>query len=107
MKTASSFKVGRILGKCQLLNLIARGGMGSVYVAKHLFLHRMVTVKLLQWTLSDVLERSVEAFENGARALARLNHPNIATIYDIDDVGPAVLLVDVVDRRDVGVVEAV
>ena len=37
MKTASSFNVGRILGECQLLNLIARGGMGSVYVAKHLF----------------------------------------------------------------------
>ena len=85
MKTPSSFKVGRILGKCQLMELIARGGMGSVYVAKHLFLHRVVAVKLLSWTFSDLLERSIEAFETGARALARLNHPNIATIYDIDE----------------------
>src|SRR5207249_792535 len=77
MKSPSSFKVGRILGKCQLLELIARGGMGSIYVAKHIFLQRMVTVKLLKWTFSDLLERSMEAFERGAQALARLNHPNI------------------------------
>jgi serine/threonine-protein kinase len=105
MKTASSFKVGRILGKCQLLNLIARGGMGSVYVAKHLFLHRMVAVKLLQWTYSDVLERSVEAFETGARALARLNHPNIATIYDIDEEnGRPYIVTEYVDGRDVATI---
>jgi len=102
MKTASSFKVGRILGKCQLLNLIARGGMGSVYVAKHLFLHRMVAVKLLKWTFSDVLERSMEAFETGARALARLNHPNIATIYDIDEEdGRPYIVTEFVDGQDV------
>jgi len=102
MKTASSFKVGRILGKCQLLELIARGGMGSVYVAKHLFLHRMVAVKLLKWTFSDVLERSMEAFETGARALARLNHPNIATIYDIDEEdGRPYIVTEFVDGQDV------
>lgn len=102
MKTPSSFKVGRILGKCQLLELIARGGMGSIYVAKHLFLHRMVTVKLLRWTFSDLLERSLEAFEEGARALARLNHPNIATIYDIDEEeGRPYVVMEYVDGQDV------
>ena len=102
MQTPSSFKVGKILGKCQLLKLIARGGMGSVYVAKHLFLHRMVTVKLLKWSLSDLLERSMEAFETGARALARLNHSNIATIYDIDEEnGRPYVVMEYVDGRDV------
>jgi len=102
MKSPSSFKVGRILGKCQLLQLIARGGMGSVYVAKHLFLHRMVTVKLLKWTFSDLLERSMEAFETGAQALARLNHPNIATIYDIDEEdGRPYVVMEYVDGQDV------
>jgi serine/threonine-protein kinase len=102
MQTPSSFKVGKILGKCQLIKLIARGGMGSVYVAKHLFLHRMVTVKLLKWSLSDLLERSIEAFEQGARALARLNHTNIATIYDIDeDNGRPYVVMEYVDGRDV------
>jgi serine/threonine protein kinase len=102
MRTPSSFKVGRILGKCQLLELIARGGMGSVYVAKHLFLHRMVAVKLLKWSFSDLLERSMEAFETGARALARLNHPNIATIYDIDEEdGRPYIVTEFVDGQDV------
>lgn len=102
MKSPSSFKVGRILGKCQLLELIARGGMGSVYVAKHLFLKRMVTIKILKWTFSDLLERSLEAFEQGAQALARLNHPNIATIYDIDeDSGRPYVVMEFVDGHDV------
>jgi serine/threonine-protein kinase len=101
MQSPSSFKVGKILGKCQLIKLIARGGMGSVYVAKHLFLHRMVTVKLLKWSLSDLLERSMEAFETGARALARLNHANIATIYDIDEEnGRPYVVMEYVDGRD-------
>jgi serine/threonine protein kinase len=102
MKSPSSFKVGRVLGKCQLLELIARGGMGSVYVAKHIFLHRIVTVKLLKWTFSDILERSMESFERGAQALARLNHPNIATIFDIDEEdGRPYVVMEFVDGQDV------
>jgi serine/threonine-protein kinase len=102
VKSPSSFKVGRILGKCQILELIARGGMGSIYVAKHIFLQRMVTVKLLKWSLSDLLERSMEAFERGAQALARLNHPNIATIYDIDEEnGRPYVVMEYVDGQDV------
>jgi len=105
MNTPSSFKVGRVLGKCQLLELIGRGGMGSVYVAKHLFLHRMVAVKLLSWTFSDVQERTMEAFEDGARALARLNHPNIATIYDIDEEnGRPYIVTEFVDGQDVATI---
>ena len=105
MNTPSSFKVGRVLGKCQLLELIGRGGMGSVYVAKHLFLHRMVAVKLLSWTFSDVEERNMEAFETGARALARLNHPNIATIYDIDEEnGRPYIVTEFVDGQDVATI---
>jgi eukaryotic-like serine/threonine-protein kinase len=103
VKSHSSFKIGRILGKCQLLQQIGQGGMGSVYVAKHLFLKRMVTVKLLKWSLSDLQERTLEAFEQGAIALARLNHPNIATIYDIDeDNGRPYVVMEFVDGEDVG-----
>ena len=102
MKSPSSFKIGRILGKCQLLKLIGQGGMGSVYLAKHIFLQRMVTVKLLKWSISDLLERNIEAFEHGAIALARLNHPNIATIYDIDeDNGRPYVVMEFVDGEDV------
>lgn len=102
MKSPSSFKIGRILGKCQLLKCIGQGGMGSVYVAKHLFLQRMVTVKLLKWSISDLLERNIEAFERGAIALARLNHPNIATIFDIDeDNGRPYVVMEFVDGEDV------
>ncbi len=103
MKSESSSKIGRILGKCQLLELIGQGGMGSVYLAKHLFLQRPVTVKLLRWSFNDLLERNIEAFERGAIALARLNHPNIATIYDIDEEdGRPYVVMEYVDGVDVG-----
>jgi serine/threonine-protein kinase len=101
----SSFKLGRILGKCQLLQQIGQGGMGSVYLAKHVFLQRMVTVKLLRWTFDDLLDRNLEAFERGAVALARLNHPNIATIYDIDEEdGRPYVVMEFVEGEDLATI---
>lgn len=70
-----------IAGRYQLGEQVGRGGMGAVWMAEDLKLHRRVAVKLLSPELSarpDVKER----FEAEARAAARLNHPNAVAIYD-------------------------
>jgi WD40 repeat protein/tRNA A-37 threonylcarbamoyl transferase component Bud32 len=72
------------LGKYELLEEIARGGMGVVYKARHTGLGSLVAVKMIR---SGVLAApaDVERFQREARAAARLQHPNIVTIHDIGE----------------------
>ncbi len=68
-------------GKYRLEQLIAHGGMGSVYRATHLQLDRPVAIKILRPEfLTDA--KVVERFNREARAAARLKHPNIIAVYD-------------------------
>jgi len=65
---------GRI-GAYNVLSLVARGGMGEVYLAHDTRLGRNIAIKVLQRSLtsnSDALRR----FEQEARAASSLNHPN-------------------------------
>jgi len=74
---------GRLLGHFRLLEEIGSGGMGVVYRAHDERLDRDVAVKVLPTgALTD--EASRRQFRQEAQALARLNHPNIATIFDFD-----------------------
>lgn len=61
--------------------LIGQGGMGAVYRATHLELDRAVALKVV---LPDFVSsgENLERFRREARASARLNHPNVITIYD-------------------------
>ncbi|MBF6355214.1 protein kinase [Nocardia higoensis] len=60
---------------------LGRGGMGSVYLAKHPRLPRMTALKLLNREMFD--DKEVRArFEREADLVARLDHPNIVTVYD-------------------------
>ena len=60
----------------QILDLVGRGGMGVVYRAKQLDLERIVALKII--LISNVSDSTVAArFEREAKALARLQHPNI------------------------------
>src|ERR1051326_2603430 len=65
----------------EILELVGRGGMGAVYKARQKELDRIVALKILP---PDVGERPgfAERFAREAKALARLNHPGIVTIYD-------------------------
>ena len=68
-----------------MLSLIGRGGMGEVYLAHDTRLGRKVAVKLLRPGLTSNRD-AVRRFEQEARAVSSLNHPNIVTIYEIGDM---------------------
>ncbi|OYT72166.1 MAG: hypothetical protein CFK52_05795 [Chloracidobacterium sp. CP2_5A] len=70
-----------ISGKYRLDALIGQGGMGSVYRATHLELDRLIALKIV---LPDFVSNTetLERFRQEARAAARLNHPNVISVYD-------------------------
>jgi len=75
--------IGSVFGHYRILSRIGSGGMGVVYLAHDSRLDRDVAIKVLSpGTLSD--ESARHRFRNEARALSKLNHPNIATIHDFD-----------------------
>ena len=75
--------VGELLGHYRLLAQIGAGGMGVVYRAQDERLHRDVAVKVLP-PGSLAYDDTRKRFKQEALALARLNHPNIATVFDFD-----------------------
>ena len=81
----------------EVLELIGVGGMGAVYKARQPKLDRFVAFKILA---SDLVgdPAFAERFDREARLLARLNHPNIVTVFDSGVAGPfAYLLMEFVD----------
>jgi tetratricopeptide (TPR) repeat protein/predicted Ser/Thr protein kinase len=75
--------VGQTLGHYRIIEKIGQGGMGVVYLAHDVRLDRKVAIKVLPpGLLSEEAVRT--RFRNEALALAKLNHPNIATIHDFD-----------------------
>lgn len=77
---------GFFLGKHKLLGHIGSGGMSSVYLAEHTKLHDHRAVKVLPQSKlgkSSYLAR----FQQEAKAIASLNHPNIVRAHDIDNEG--------------------
>src|SRR5262245_20235118 len=65
----------------EVLELLGQGGMGAVYKARQPTLDRLVAVKILPPEAARD-PAFAERFSREARALARLNHPNIVTVYD-------------------------
>ncbi|MCP3959054.1 MAG: protein kinase [bacterium] len=72
------------LSHYQLIEKIGEGGMGVVWRAIDSRLGREVAIKMLSGELAGDAER-VARFEREARAIAALNHPNIITIYSVDE----------------------
>lgn len=77
---------GRVLdGRYRIAELVARGGMASVYVATDLRLDRTVAVKVMHPSLGDPVtgnESFAQRFVREARAAARLSHPNVVAVHD-------------------------
>lgn len=72
------------LGRYRIISTIGQGAMGMVYKAIDPMIDRIVAIKAVHLTLSDEEMAEYEArFQQEIKAVGRLNHPNIVTIYDV------------------------
>jgi serine/threonine protein kinase len=83
---ANPAEVAKKLPQFEILELLGRGGMGVVYKARQLNLDRIVALKILP-PLDAQSPDFVARFTREARALAKLNHPNIVNVYDFGETG--------------------
>lgn len=74
--------VGTLVSHYEIIERIGSGGMGEVYLANDKALERKVALKFLS-SIHSTNEELRNRFEREARAAARLNHPNIVTIFEV------------------------
>ena len=88
---------GAMVGPYRIVNLVARGGMGDVYRATDIRLHRDVAVKMLARAALGHPEQ-VDRFLQEARVTASLDHPHIVRIYDVGlEAGQPYLVAELLD----------
>ncbi|HEX4946119.1 MAG TPA: protein kinase, partial [Blastocatellia bacterium] len=89
---------GQRIGTYEVIGELGRGGMGAVYLARDLHLQRTVAVKVLPEDFQRDPDR-LKRFQREAEMLARVSHPNVATLYDYDrasDNAPRFLVMEYV-----------
>jgi serine/threonine-protein kinase len=68
----------------QIVRLLGRGAMGSVYLARDLALHRVVAIKVLRWDLAGSVD-DCERFRREARTTGQLAHPSIVPLHSFGE----------------------
>lgn len=87
-RNRGAFAPGAVIASYEVVSLIAKGGMGEVYLARDFRVQRQVALKFVRGGLDhDVLTRR---FRREQELLAALNHPNIAQLYDTGVTGDGV-----------------
>src|SRR5512136_2120834 len=76
-------EIGQTISHYRIIKKLGRGGMGEVFLAHDTSLDRKVALKFLPDIFSGDPEK-LSRFEREAKLLASLNHPNIATIYGLE-----------------------
>src|SRR5262245_11512233 len=88
---AEDTRIGSEVAGYRIEELIGRGGMGAVYLARHLRLGRMVALKLLAPELADN-QKFRDRFLRESELAASIDHPNIVPIYDADEADGVLFL---------------
>ncbi len=92
--------IGDAIAHYKILRKLGKGGMGEVFLARDEKLGRKVALKVLPPQAAGNQER-LERFRREAKAVAALNHPNIVTIYSVEEVdGLHFLTMEYVEGRD-------
>src|SRR6516164_7132149 len=87
------------IGPYEIVAPLGAGGMGEVYRAKDVKLGREIAIKVLPASVGDDRARR-QRFEQEARSASALNHPNILTIYDINEAdGALYIAMELVDGK--------
>ncbi|MEW6571341.1 MAG: protein kinase [Nitrospirota bacterium] len=88
----SKLTASRVIGKYVISDVIGQGGWSIVYRGFHSRLNLSVAVKMLKHSMAMDAD-FMEKFQNEAKTIARLNHPNIVKVYDIEDLFRTVFII--------------